>query len=141
MHAAGPGPKSRAFNGAVIAESGQRRQEHGRDSGRIYGDGDDDWHQERDRAHRADRSGSGRCRLIIVGSSGGLPLHPQWYHHILANPRVTVEWLGETFPAKAIVPKAPIAIMSSAGSIISFMSASADRPRIPGNRTAPAHGA
>jgi len=29
--------------------------------------------------------------LVVAGSTGGLPHHPQWYRNILANPSVTVQ--------------------------------------------------
>jgi F420H(2)-dependent quinone reductase len=40
-------------------------------------------------------------RLVVVGSRGGLPEHPQWYDNLVAEPRVTVEYRGEVFPAVA----------------------------------------
>jgi deazaflavin-dependent oxidoreductase (nitroreductase family) len=42
-------------------------------------------------------------RLLIIGSSAGLPKHPQWYHNLVANPMVTVELMGETFRAEAVI--------------------------------------
>ena len=30
--------------------------------------------------------------LVVAGSKGGLPDHPQWYQNILADPVVTVEY-------------------------------------------------
>lgn len=41
--------------------------------------------------------------LVIVGSKGGAPTHPAWYHNLVANPTVTVEVLGEKFQANARV--------------------------------------
>jgi deazaflavin-dependent oxidoreductase (nitroreductase family) len=29
--------------------------------------------------------------LVVVASQGGLPMHPAWYHNVVAHPRVTVE--------------------------------------------------
>jgi deazaflavin-dependent oxidoreductase (nitroreductase family) len=40
-------------------------------------------------------------RIVIIASKGGAPTHPAWYHNLVANPDVTVEMNGETFPARA----------------------------------------
>ena len=46
--------------------------------------------------------------LVVAGSAGGRPSHPQWYHNLVANPEVTVEYLGESFDATAaVVPNSP----------------------------------
>jgi deazaflavin-dependent oxidoreductase (nitroreductase family) len=37
--------------------------------------------------------------LVVAGSAGGQPKHPQWYRNLLANPAVSVEYLGRSFPA------------------------------------------
>lgn len=42
-------------------------------------------------------------RLYIFGSKGGSPEHPAWYHNLVANPEITVEFGTETFPAVARV--------------------------------------
>ena len=42
-------------------------------------------------------------RVIIVGSKGGAPTHPEWYLNIVANPVVTVEVPGDTYQARAVV--------------------------------------
>jgi deazaflavin-dependent oxidoreductase (nitroreductase family) len=42
-------------------------------------------------------------RLLIVGSSAGQPHHPQWFHNLVANPIVTVELMGDTFRAEAVI--------------------------------------
>ena len=39
--------------------------------------------------------------LIVAGSKGGMPEHPQWYKNLVANPEVTVEYLGDTYLARA----------------------------------------
>jgi deazaflavin-dependent oxidoreductase (nitroreductase family) len=39
--------------------------------------------------------------LIVAGSKGGMPDHPQWYKNLVANPEVTVEYLGDTYRARA----------------------------------------
>ncbi len=41
--------------------------------------------------------------LVIVGSKGGAPTHPDWYHNMLANPIVGVELGSERFQARASV--------------------------------------
>ncbi|WAL63217.1 nitroreductase/quinone reductase family protein [Amycolatopsis cynarae] len=38
-------------------------------------------------------------RLLVVGSAGGSPRHPAWYHNLLAHPMARVELGGETFGA------------------------------------------
>ena len=42
-------------------------------------------------------------RVFIFGSKAGAPTHPDWYHNLVANPRVTVEREGETYQAEARV--------------------------------------
>jgi deazaflavin-dependent oxidoreductase (nitroreductase family) len=42
-------------------------------------------------------------RLVVVASLGGADRNPPWFHNVVANPEVTVEWQGERFPAQAIV--------------------------------------
>ena len=42
-------------------------------------------------------------RLVIFASKGGAPSHPDWYHNLVANPRVTVEVGSDTYEAKAEV--------------------------------------
>jgi len=39
--------------------------------------------------------------LVVVGSMGGLPVHPQWYRNLLADAELTVEYLGDTYQATA----------------------------------------
>jgi deazaflavin-dependent oxidoreductase (nitroreductase family) len=39
--------------------------------------------------------------LVIVGSKGGAPTHPAWFHNLSAHPEVTVEANGEEFNARA----------------------------------------
>jgi deazaflavin-dependent oxidoreductase (nitroreductase family) len=41
--------------------------------------------------------------FVIVGSKGGAPTHPGWYHNLRADPVVTVEIGAETFRARATV--------------------------------------
>lgn len=42
-------------------------------------------------------------RMVVFGSKGGAPTHPDWYHNLVAHPDVTVETGSETFPAVATV--------------------------------------
>jgi deazaflavin-dependent oxidoreductase (nitroreductase family) len=46
-------------------------------------------------------------RLIIVASKGGSPTNPDWFHNIVADPKVTVDLGTETFPARATVVEGP----------------------------------
>ena len=41
--------------------------------------------------------------LYVFASKAGAPTNPDWFHNIVANPAVTVEFGTETFPAKAVV--------------------------------------
>jgi deazaflavin-dependent oxidoreductase (nitroreductase family) len=41
--------------------------------------------------------------VVVFGSKGGAPTNPDWYHNLLANPRVTVEVGTEQFDADARV--------------------------------------
>jgi deazaflavin-dependent oxidoreductase (nitroreductase family) len=43
--------------------------------------------------------------IVVVGSKGGAPMHPSWYHNLLTHPEVTVEVQGEKFKARAHVPQ------------------------------------
>jgi deazaflavin-dependent oxidoreductase (nitroreductase family) len=40
---------------------------------------------------------------VVIGSKGGAPTHPAWYHNLVANPDVWVEVEGRKFDAKARV--------------------------------------
>ncbi|HYS94864.1 MAG TPA: nitroreductase/quinone reductase family protein, partial [Candidatus Nitrosopolaris sp.] len=40
-------------------------------------------------------------RLLVIASNAGAPRHPDWYRNLVANPTVTVEVDGETYPATA----------------------------------------
>ncbi len=44
-------------------------------------------------------------RLIIIASMGGSPRNPPWYHNLVKNPEVEIEKDGETYTARAVVPK------------------------------------
>jgi len=43
----------------------------------------------------------GGGRFAIVASNGGSPGHPNWYHNLKANPRITAEVGGQTFTVVA----------------------------------------
>ncbi|GAA2780482.1 nitroreductase/quinone reductase family protein [Crossiella cryophila] len=45
----------------------------------------------------------GDGRSLIIGSAGGSPKHPDWYHNLVANPELTVEDGVFTYEAKATV--------------------------------------
>ncbi len=47
-------------------------------------------------------------RLVVVASAGGAEDHPDWYHNLLANSEVEVEYGKERFVARASVPDEPI---------------------------------
>jgi deazaflavin-dependent oxidoreductase (nitroreductase family) len=40
---------------------------------------------------------------VVIGSKGGAPSHPSWFHNLVANPQVVVEAQGERFDAVARV--------------------------------------
>ena len=42
-------------------------------------------------------------RLIVYASAAGRPHNPAWYHNLVADPAVTVEYGTERFPARATV--------------------------------------
>ncbi|MBP2473377.1 deazaflavin-dependent oxidoreductase (nitroreductase family) [Crossiella equi] len=42
-------------------------------------------------------------RNMVIGSAGGAPKHPDWFHNLVANPVVTVEDGVFTYDAKATV--------------------------------------
>jgi deazaflavin-dependent oxidoreductase (nitroreductase family) len=46
-------------------------------------------------------------RTLVVGSAGGSPKHPDWYHNLVAHPEVTVETGLFTSPATAVVLRGP----------------------------------
>ncbi|MEU5692254.1 nitroreductase/quinone reductase family protein [Actinosynnema sp. NPDC020468] len=49
----------------------------------------------------------GEGRTLVVGSAGGGPKHPAWYHNAVANPTVTVEDGVFTYQAEAVaLPRA-----------------------------------
>lgn len=42
-------------------------------------------------------------RLLVIASNIGAQKHPDWYHNLVAHPKVTVEIRDEIFDATAIV--------------------------------------
>src|SRR5260370_5254268 len=42
-------------------------------------------------------------RLVVCASKAGAPSHADWYHNLVANPRVSVEVGSERFDADAVV--------------------------------------
>jgi deazaflavin-dependent oxidoreductase (nitroreductase family) len=42
-------------------------------------------------------------RVYVVGSKGGGPSNPAWFHNLRANPSVTVELGGESYQAQAVI--------------------------------------
>lgn len=46
-------------------------------------------------------------RLVIVASKGGAPTHPDWYHNLVANPEVGIEYGTEEFQAEAAAASEP----------------------------------
>ena len=40
---------------------------------------------------------------VVIASKGGAPTHPAWFHNLVANPQVTVEFGTDTFEATAEV--------------------------------------
>jgi deazaflavin-dependent oxidoreductase (nitroreductase family) len=40
-------------------------------------------------------------RYLVVGSEGGAPKHPNWYHNLVDHPDVRVQVGAETFDARA----------------------------------------
>ncbi|MGW3120641.1 nitroreductase/quinone reductase family protein [Streptomyces sp. NPDC001107] len=42
-------------------------------------------------------------RVLVIASAAGSPKHPDWYHNLLAHPRVTVESGVFTYEAEAVV--------------------------------------
>ena len=39
--------------------------------------------------------------FLIVGSNGGLPARPGWYHNLKSKPQATIQIAGKVFPATA----------------------------------------
>jgi deazaflavin-dependent oxidoreductase (nitroreductase family) len=46
--------------------------------------------------------------LVVAATAGGQARHPQWYPNLVAHPEIRVEYLGESFTARAsTVPNSP----------------------------------
>jgi deazaflavin-dependent oxidoreductase (nitroreductase family) len=43
--------------------------------------------------------------VVLVGSKGGFPKHPAWFHNLKANPETTVQIKGEIRPVRARVAR------------------------------------
>ncbi len=41
--------------------------------------------------------------LYVFASKAGAPTHPDWFHNLVAHPRVTIELGTDTVPATAVV--------------------------------------
>ena len=41
-------------------------------------------------------------QIVIIASMGGAPTNPAWYHNMVANPEVTVEYGTDTYTARAV---------------------------------------
>ena len=39
--------------------------------------------------------------VILIGSQGGAPTHPNWYHNLVADPHVKIQIRGDRFDAVA----------------------------------------
>ena len=46
-------------------------------------------------------------RFLVYASAAGSDRNPAWYHNLVANPDVTVEFGTETFPAHATIITGP----------------------------------
>jgi deazaflavin-dependent oxidoreductase (nitroreductase family) len=46
-------------------------------------------------------------RLVIIASKGGAPTNPDWYHNLVAHPRVTAEVGTQKFQLQAKVAQEP----------------------------------
>src|SRR5262245_28376012 len=44
-------------------------------------------------------------RLLVIASNAGAARDPDWYQNLVADPQVTVEANGETYPATAVVTR------------------------------------
>jgi deazaflavin-dependent oxidoreductase (nitroreductase family) len=42
-------------------------------------------------------------RLLVIASNAGAPSDPLWFRNLVADPEVTVEVTGDTYPATAVV--------------------------------------
>ncbi|WP_250037263.1 nitroreductase family deazaflavin-dependent oxidoreductase [Paractinoplanes maris] len=40
-------------------------------------------------------------RILLIASAAGAPHHPDWFHNLRADPRVTIETGSETYEAQA----------------------------------------
>jgi len=42
-------------------------------------------------------------RLLVIASNAGAPRHPDWFHNLVASPKVTVEVGDQVYEATAVV--------------------------------------
>ncbi len=78
--------------------------------GRFFGGGTDDG-SVLVLTHKGARTGKVRDtplmhfrdgdNFLIVGSAGGAPQHPGWYHNLMANPDTTINVAGDTVAVRA----------------------------------------
>jgi deazaflavin-dependent oxidoreductase (nitroreductase family) len=40
---------------------------------------------------------------VVIASMGGAPQHPAWYHNLVANPDVEVQFGADIYPARAVI--------------------------------------
>jgi deazaflavin-dependent oxidoreductase (nitroreductase family) len=45
--------------------------------------------------------------LVVIASKAGAPTHPDWYHNLVAHPRLTVEVGSDTLEVEAVVAQEP----------------------------------
>jgi len=50
---------------------------------------------------QADQADQAEARIVIIASMGGAPSNPAWYHNLVTNPEVTVEYGDVTYAAHA----------------------------------------
>ncbi|MEM7346121.1 MAG: nitroreductase family deazaflavin-dependent oxidoreductase [Chloroflexota bacterium] len=46
-------------------------------------------------------------RLVVAASKAGAPSHPDWYHNVVANSAVEVEYGPDRFQAQAVITEEP----------------------------------
>ncbi len=50
-----------------------------------------------------DATGGPGDRIYVLGSMGGAPKHPAWFHNLKANPDATVEVGTQKYPVRAVI--------------------------------------
>lgn len=46
--------------------------------------------------------------LFIIASAGGSHSHPAWYHNLVANPQIQIEYGSETIAVHAVIAEEPL---------------------------------